>query len=156
MRAQPFANGILPDVAGHIFEGISRPKNVVVVALFPERPTASFLKFEGATLFEEANKFKQIAARVGAFREEMKVVGHQAKSVQSEGMACRAFEQKIENALGGGWHAEIGHTVVTTDGDEIGLATEVVFRRETGDSAVDGHIGRQYTRRRKDRPQQKR
>lgn len=139
MRAKPFANGIPPDVAGHVFDGISRPKNVVVVAHFPERPAASFSKIEGCALFEEANKFKQIAAGVGAFREDMKVVRHQAKGVQSEGMAGRAFEQKIENALGGGWYAEIGRAAITTDVDEIGLATEVVFPRETGDSAVDGH-----------------
>jgi hypothetical protein len=129
MHAQLFADGIPPDVAGYIFDGISRPKNVVVVAHSPERPAASFSKFEGSTLFEEADEFEQIAAGVGAFRKEMKVVGHQAKGVQSEEMAGRAFEQEIEDSLGGGWYAEVGQAVVATDGDEIGLATEVVFPR---------------------------
>lgn len=142
MRAQPFADGIAPDVAGHIFDGIRRPKNVVIVAHFPKRPAAGFSKLEGGALFEEANEFKQIAAGVGAFREEMKVVGHQAKGVQSEGMAGRAFEQKIEDPLGGAWYAEIGRAAVATDSDEIGLGTEVVFPRETGDSTVGRHAER--------------
>jgi hypothetical protein len=52
MRAQLFADRVQPDVAGYVFDGISRPEKVVVVALFPERPVARFSKFEGGALFE--------------------------------------------------------------------------------------------------------
>jgi hypothetical protein len=93
MRAQPFADGIPPDIAGDVFDGIGRAKNVVVVAHFPERLAVSFSKFEGRALFEETDEFKQIATGLGAFRKDMKVVRHEAKSVQAEGMAGRAFEQ---------------------------------------------------------------
>ncbi len=142
MRAQPFADGIPPDVARYVFDGISRPKDVVVVAHFPERLAVRFSKSEGRALFEEADEFEQIAAGLGTFGEEMKVVGHQTKGVQSEGMAGRAFEQNIEDPLGGGWYAEIGKAVVTAEGDEKGLATEVVFPGETRDSAVGSHTER--------------
>ena len=140
--AQMFANGIPPDVAGNFLYLIGRPKNVVVITRFPESAAVGFAKPEGRALFEEADEFKQIAAGVGAFREEMKVVGHQAKGVQSKGMAGRAFEQKIEDPLGGAWYAEIGRAAVATDSDEIGLGTEVVFPRETGDSTVGRHAER--------------
>ena len=95
MRAQPFADGIAPDVAGHVFDGIRRPKNVIVVARFPERPAAGFSKLEGGALFEEADEFKQIAAGVGAFREEMKVVRHQAIRLHAKGIGCRFRVQQI-------------------------------------------------------------
>jgi hypothetical protein len=147
MRAQPFADGIPPDVAGDIFDGIGRAKNVVVVAHLPKRPAVRFSKFKGGALFEEADEFKQIAAGLGAFRKDMKVVRHEAKSVQAEGMAGRAFEQNMEDALGGGWYAEVWHAVVATDGDERRLTTDVVLRRETGDLAMDRHTRSQYTAR---------
>jgi hypothetical protein len=93
MRAQPFTDGIPPDVAGDVFDGIGGAKNVVVEAHFPERLAVGFPKFEGRALFEEADEFKQIAMSLGAFRKDMEVVRHEAKSVQAKGMAGRAFEQ---------------------------------------------------------------
>jgi hypothetical protein len=149
MRAQTFADGIPPDVAGDVFDGIGRAKNVVVVAHFPKTPAMRFPKFEGGPLFEEADEFRQVAAGVGARRKDMKMVRHEAKGVQAEGMAGRAFEQKVEDALGGSFCEEMGHAVVATDSDEIRLATEVVSRSETGDPAVGRHTGREYTARNK-------
>jgi hypothetical protein len=100
-----------------------------------------------SALLKEADEFEQIASEVSAFGEEMNVVGHQTKSVQSEEMAGRAFEQNIEDALGRGGHAEIRQAVVRADGDEIGLAAQVAFSGETLDSTVDSHTEREYIRR---------
>jgi hypothetical protein len=69
----------------------------------------------------------------------MEVVRHQTIGVQSEGMAGRASEQEIEDALRRGWYEEMGNAVVTTDGDEISSAAEVVSPRETCASTVDRH-----------------
>jgi len=90
--AQPFTDGIPPDVAGDVFDGISRPKNVVVETLFPKRAAARFSKVEGGALFEQADELEQVAMGLGTFGEEVKVIRQQAEGMQSEGMAGRAFQ----------------------------------------------------------------
>jgi hypothetical protein len=55
-------------------------------------------------------------------------------------MAGGAFEQQREDTLSGGFLAEVGRTVVAANGDEIGLTTEVVFRRKPRYLAMDGHM----------------
>jgi hypothetical protein len=134
-----FSDGIPPDIAGDVLYLIRRPENVVVVTRFPESAAVGFAKLEGRALFEEANEFEQVAAIVRTLNKNMKVVRHQTVGMKPVGMAGGAFEQQREDPLSGHFLAEIGHATVTTDGDETGLTTEVVFRRKAGDLAMDGH-----------------
>lgn len=96
-------------------------------------------KLEGCALFEEADEFEQVAAIVCTLDKNMKVVGHQTAGMKPVGMAGGAVEQQREDAMSGRFLREIVRAVVTANGDEIGLATEVVFRRKASDLAVDGH-----------------
>src|SRR5258708_5199710 len=139
MIAQAFADRIPPDIAGDVLYLVSRPKNVVVVTPFPESAAVEFAKLEGRALFEEADEFEQVAAIVSGLGKNMKVVGHETVRMQPVGMAGSAFEQQREDTLSSRFLTEIGRAVVTANGDEIGLTTEVVFRREAGDPAMDGH-----------------
>jgi hypothetical protein len=136
---KPFADGIPPDIAGDVLYLIRWPENVVIVTLFPEGATVGFAKLEGRALFEEADEFEQVAAIVCSLDKNMKVVGHQAIRVKPVGMAGCAFKQQGEDTLSGGFLAEVGRTVVAANSDEIGLATEVVFRRKPRCLAMDGH-----------------
>jgi hypothetical protein len=139
MIAQAFADGIPPDIAGDVLYMIRRPENMVVVTPFPESAAVGFAKLEGRALFEEADEFEQVAAIVRTLDKNMKVVGHQTVGMKPVGMAGGAFEQQREDTLSGHFLAEIGRAVVTANGDEIGLTTEIVFRRKAGDPAMDGH-----------------
>jgi hypothetical protein len=122
-----FSDGIPPDIAGDVLYLIDAPENVVVVALFPQGDAAGFAKLEGGALFEEADEFEQVAAVISALDKNMEVVGHQTVGMKSIGMAGGAFEQQGEDKLSGGFVAEIGRAMVTANGDETGLTTEVVF-----------------------------
>ena len=124
---KPFADGIPPNVAGDVLYLIGKPKNVVVVTRFPERAAVGFAKLEGGALFEEADEFEQVAASVRTFDKNMKVVGHQTVGMKPVRMACGAFEQQGEDKVSGRFLAEILRAVVTANGDETGLTTEVVF-----------------------------
>ncbi len=139
MSAELLANRIPPDIASDIFNAIRRPKNVVVIAYFPERATARFAEFEGGALFEQADEFAQVAVVMRSLRKNVKVIGHQAKRVQAKRMGGGALQQQSEDALGSGLFAEIGNAVVAADCDEIGLTPEIVLRCKAGDAAVDGH-----------------
>jgi len=59
----------------------------------------------------------------------MKVIGHQTVGMKPVRVAGGAFEQQRKNNVSSGFLAEIVRAMVTANGDEIGLATEVVFRR---------------------------
>jgi len=137
--AKLFADRVPPNIAGDVLYLIRGPENVVVVTPFPESAAVEFAKLEGRALFEEADEFEQVAAIVRTLDKNMKVVGHQTVRMKPVGMAGGAFEQQGEDASRGGFCLEIGRAVVTANGDEIGLTTEVVFRREAGDPAMDGH-----------------
>jgi hypothetical protein len=136
---KPFTDGIPPDIAGDVLDLIRRPENVVVVTPFPERAAVGLAKLEGRALFEEADEFEQVAAIVCTLDKNMKMVGHKTVRMKPVGMAGGAFEQQREDTLGGGFLAEVGRTAVAANGDEIGLATEVVFRRKPRSLAMDGH-----------------
>ena len=41
--------------------------------------------------------------------------------------------------MSGRFFGEVGRAVVAANGDEIGLTTEIVFRRKASDLAMDGH-----------------
>ena len=124
-----FANGIPPDVAGNFLYLIGRPKNVVVITRFPESAAVGFAKPEGRALFEEADEFEQVAAVMRTLDKNMKVIGHQTVGMKPVRVAGGAFEQQRKNNVSSGFLAEIVRAMVTANGDEIGLATEVVFRR---------------------------
>src|SRR2546429_5372118 len=126
---QVFANGIPPDVAGNFLYLIGRPKNVVVITRFPESAAVGFAKTEGRALFEEADKIEAIAAGMRTFDKNMKVIRHQTVGMKPVRVAGGAFEQQRKNNVSGGFLGGIGRTMVTANGDEIGFATEVVFRR---------------------------
>ena len=137
--AKLFADRIPPNIAGDILYSIARAKNMVVVTRFPEGAAMGFAKLEGCALLEEADEFEQVAAIVGTFEKNMKVVRHQTVGMKAVGMAGGTFEQQRKDTLCGRFVAEIVCAVVTADGDEIGLTTEVVFRGEAGYIAMDGH-----------------
>jgi hypothetical protein len=44
MSTKPFADGLPPDIASDVFYLVCGPKNVVVVAHFPERTAVGFVK----------------------------------------------------------------------------------------------------------------
>jgi len=136
---KPFSDRIPPDIAGDVLYLIGRPENVVVVTPFPESAVVGFAKLEGRALFEEADEFEQVAAIVCTFHKNMKMVGHQTVGMKPIGMAAGAFEQQREDTMSGRFLVEIRRAVVTANGDEIGLTTEVIFRRKPGDLAMDGH-----------------
>ena len=142
MMAEAFADGIPPNVAGDVLYLIGGPKNVIVVTRFPESAAMGLAKLEGRALFEEADEFEQVAAAVCTLDKNMKVIGHQTVGMKPVGTADGAFERQREDKVSGRFLAEILRAVVTADGDEIGLTTEVVFRRKPGDLAVDGHTER--------------
>ena len=142
MCAQPFTDGIPPNIAGDVFDAFGRPKNVVVVAHFPERAAVGFAKLKGRALFEQADEFEKIAAVMDAFHKDMKMVGHEAEGVQQEGVTDYAFHQKGNHALSRGGYVEIGHAVVTAGGEETCLTPEIVSRQEASGPAMDGHTRR--------------
>jgi len=136
--AKLFADRVPPNIAGDVLYLIRGPENVVVVTAFPESAAVEFAKLEGRALFEQADEFEQVAAIVRGPGKNMKVVGHTVR-MKPVGMAGSAFEQQREDTLSSRFLAEIRSAVVTANGDEIGLTTEVVFRRKAGDPAMDGH-----------------
>jgi len=64
-----------------------------------------------------------------AFSQNMNVVGHQAIRMQREKVGCSALKEEIKDAFGGRWVVEKTRTVITTNGDEIRLATDIVLWR---------------------------
>src|SRR5256886_17231715 len=81
------------------------------------------------------------------FDKNMKVIRHQTVGMKPVRVAGGAFEQQRKNNVSGGFLAEIGRTMVTANGDEIGFATEVVFRRKAGELVEGGHSEEGYTER---------
>ena len=60
MNAQPFSDGIRPDVDCDVFEGVAGAENVVVEAFFPEADAGLSAEFEGGARFENADEFQQV------------------------------------------------------------------------------------------------
>jgi len=82
MSTQFFSDGIPPNVASDVFDGFGMPKNMVVVAHFPERAAARLAKLEGCALFEQADEFEKVAAVMDTLGEDMKMVRHETEGVQ--------------------------------------------------------------------------
>ena len=137
--AKVLADGIPPDVAGDILDPVRGPENMVVITHFPETAAVRFAKRKGGALFEDADEFAQVRTLVKALGKNVRMVGHQAISMQQEGVCGGALHQHRKDALDGGWGSEKRGTVVAADGDEIRLTPEIVFRRKASDSAMERH-----------------
>ena len=81
------ANRVGPDVGGNGFHWIGGAQNVVVEFHLPERSVRAIFVRKGGALFEGLDEGKEIGLGRVAFGEEMKMIGHQAKSVEQERMA---------------------------------------------------------------------
>ena len=71
--------------------------------------------------------------------KNVRMVGHQAISMQQERVCGSALQQQSKDALGRGWGSEKRGAMVAADGDEIRLTPEIVLRGKASDSAMDRH-----------------
>ena len=137
--AKLLADGIPPDVAGDILDLVRGPENMVVITHFPETAAARFAKRKGGALFEDADEFAQVRAVVKALGKNVRMVRHQAISMQQERVCGGALQQQSKDALSRGWVSEKRGAAVAADGDEIRLTPEIVLRRKASDSAMQRH-----------------
>ena len=128
MSTEILANGIPPDIGSDILNRIGRPKNVIVIARFPETATVGFLEFKGSALLEDPDKFAEIGTVVDSLRKDVNVIRHEAIRVETKSVGGGTIEKEMEDALGVICVREMRKTVVTADGDEIGLPAKIVFR----------------------------
>jgi len=112
---------------------------MVVITHFPETAAVRFAKRKGGALFEDADEFAQVRTVVKAVGKNVRMVRHQAISMQQEGVCGGALKQQGKDALGRGWVSEKRGAAVAADGDEIRLTPEIVLRRKTSDSAMERH-----------------
>jgi len=57
-----FADGIPPDVAGDVFDGVAGPQDMVVIAPLPEAGALRLAEFVRASLLESFDEFDQVAS----------------------------------------------------------------------------------------------
>ena len=112
---------------------------MVVITHFPETAAVRFAKPKGGALFEDADEFAQVRTVVKALGKNVRMVRHQAISMQQERVSGGALKQQSKDALCRGWLSEKRGAAVAADGDEIRLTPEVVLRRKASDSAMDRH-----------------
>ena len=91
--AEVFADGVLPDVGGDLFDGVVVAEDTVVVAHFPEGGVVGLAEGEGGALFEEADEFTKAGTIASAFGEKMQMVRHEAKGVKTEGVFCGRLQE---------------------------------------------------------------
>lgn len=84
--AEAFTNRVRPDVACNRFQSIRCAQNVVVEFCLPERTCGSIFVRESGALFESHDEREEIGLRRAALGEEMKMIGHEAKGVEQEGV----------------------------------------------------------------------
>ena len=137
--AKLLADGIPPDVAGDILDPVRGPENMVVITHFPETAAVRFAKRKRGALFEDADEFAQVRTVVKALAKNVRMVRHQAISMQQERVCGGALQQQSKDALSRGWVSEKRGAAVAADGDEIRLTPEIVFRRKTSDSTMESH-----------------
>jgi len=58
--AEAFANGIPPNVAGYLNDGIILSEDVIEITEFPERFVGLALKLVGGSLFKVTDEFESI------------------------------------------------------------------------------------------------
>ncbi len=112
---------------------------MVVITHFPETAAVRFAKRKGGALFEDADEFAQVRTVVKALGKNVRMVRHQAISMQQERVCGSALQQQSKDALRRGWVSEKRGAAVAADGDEIRLTPEIVSRRKTSDSAMERH-----------------
>ena len=100
---------------------------MVVVTYFPETATMGFLEFKGSALLEDTDKFAEIRTVVDSLRKDVNVIWHEAIRVETKSVGGSTIEKKMEDVLGVICVREMRRTMVTADGDEIGLPAKIVF-----------------------------
>lgn len=117
---------------------------MVVITLFPKKLAARAAKFVSGALFEEPDEFPQIGVVAAPFGKNVHVIGHETEGMQPKRLAGR--EEEPQHALGGRVRGQVRNAAIAADGDEVGLAAEVVLGRKARDCAMDGHREGEYTR----------
>ena len=112
---------------------------MVVITHFPETAAVRFAKRKGGALFEDADEFAQVRAVVKALGKNVRMVRHQAISMQQERVCGGALQEQSKYALSRGRVSEKRGAVVAADGDEIRLTPKIILRRKPGDSAIESH-----------------
>ena len=112
---------------------------MVVITHFPETTAVRFAKRKGGALFEDADEFAQVRTVVKALGKNVRMVRHQAISMQQERLCGSALQQQSKDALRRAWVSEKRGAAVAADGDEIRLTPEIVLRRKTSHSAMERH-----------------
>ena len=136
------ANRVGPDVGGNGFHWIGGAQNVVVEFHLPERSVRAIFVRKGGALFEGLDETKEIGLGRAAFSEEMKMIGHQAKSVEQERMAGRRRNQVAQYHVAKRSISKTGFPVVTTDCDEIDAMAKIILRCEPDIFAAERHAQR--------------
>ena len=111
-----------------------------MVAHLPKSEAALFAECKGRPLFEQANKFAQIAPVMDTFRKNVHMVRHQAKCMQTKRKFSGTFQQGRKDAPGGDPFTEVFEALVATDRHEISLPSQVIVVWQAADLAMDGHI----------------
>ena len=76
------ANRIPPDVASHALDAIGGTKHVVVITFFPETMAGGFPEGKGGVLLKDTDELAKVRARLGALRQKMEMVWHDAERMQ--------------------------------------------------------------------------
>jgi len=98
--AKAFANWIHPDISGDACGIVSRPEDVVVEFLLPERFPKLLSIFARGCLFQVLDKREQAARRIEAGDKGVKMIGHHAIGVDREAMCDGLFEQNLDQPRG--------------------------------------------------------
>jgi hypothetical protein len=77
---------------------VFRTQDMVVVAHLPQNLAVQLAKLETAPLFEQPNKFAEIASFVRTLNQHVSVVWHQAKGMQPESMARGTLPQQSDDS----------------------------------------------------------
>ncbi len=128
VTAKPLPHGIPPDVAGNILRDLLRPQYVIVITHLPEPLAMSFFEFIGRALFEPIDKLHEIGGVRQTLTEKMNMVGHHAISMQRKIPLRGRFHEMTEQPFAPGPISEKNRAPLGTNGNEIMLATAVVFR----------------------------
>jgi len=98
--AEAFANWVHPDISGDACGIVSRPEDLVVELLLPERFPKLLLIFARGCLFQVLDKREQAARRIEAGDEGVKMVGHHAIGVDREPMRDGLCAQNLDEPRG--------------------------------------------------------
>lgn len=97
-------------------------------------------------MFEYVDEFHEVAGIVHAFREEMKMVRHEAKGMERKRAPGGGFGQIRERAAAQGKIGEDGAPFFAAYRDEADAAATIVFPGKAQTFEIEGH-GRRLSRR---------